>query len=60
MSFVLTHILVREHKDRVGEGRALYNLGNVFHAKGGIFSSPGLAARVGNTAPFIEQVCGQK
>ena len=26
--------LFREHKDRVGEGRALYNLGNVFHAKG--------------------------
>ena len=24
----------REHKDRVGEGRALYNLGNVYHAKG--------------------------
>ncbi len=26
--------LCREHKDRVGEGRALYNLGNVYHAKG--------------------------
>ena len=28
------HLYSREHKDRVGEGRALYNLGNVYHAKG--------------------------
>ncbi|QQP42568.1 Uncharacterized protein FKW44_017275, partial [Caligus rogercresseyi] len=26
--------ICQEHNDRVGEGRALYNLGNVFHAKG--------------------------
>ncbi len=26
--------ICQEHGDRVGEGRALYNLGNVYHAKG--------------------------
>ena len=25
--------ICQEHRDRVGEGRALYNLGNVYHAK---------------------------
>jgi len=42
----------RELADRVGEGRALYNLGNVYHTKGKSM------ARMGNQDPgeFPEEV----